>query len=213
MMAYCAGRSGTAGMADPISQSGPIDLDALDDYLMSDHAPDDSMGLSDLDGFLTGIAVGPELILPSEWLPVIWGRDEPEFKSEEEMRTVLWTIMGRYNQIVACFNGDPEEFDPIFWEGPEGEIIASDWAGGFLDVEYLQLLPPRLNLCPHRYRALNSPAGRSPKRSHGMRHRATSSVTATCRMVTWSRAGCELWGFEIDQSRHARRGRTVMLNG
>ena len=33
------------------------------------NAPDDSMGLSDLDGFLTGIAVGPELILPSEWLP------------------------------------------------------------------------------------------------------------------------------------------------
>ena len=49
--------------------NGPIDLDALDDYLMSDHAPDDSMGLSDLDGFLTGVVVGPELIMPSEWLP------------------------------------------------------------------------------------------------------------------------------------------------
>jgi uncharacterized protein len=33
---------------------------------MSDHAPDNCMGLSDLDGFLTGIVVGPELILPSE---------------------------------------------------------------------------------------------------------------------------------------------------
>ena len=42
--------------------SGPIDLAALDDYLMSDHAPDDCMGLSDLDGFLTGVVVGPELI-------------------------------------------------------------------------------------------------------------------------------------------------------
>ena len=37
--------------------NGPIDLDALDGYLMSDHAPDDSMGLSDLDGFLTGVVV------------------------------------------------------------------------------------------------------------------------------------------------------------
>ena len=42
--------------------NGPIGLDALDDYLMSDHAPDDSMGLSDLDGFLTGVVVGPEVI-------------------------------------------------------------------------------------------------------------------------------------------------------
>ena len=118
--------------------NGSIDLDALDDYLMSDHAPDDSMGLSDLDGFLTGVVVGPELIMPSEWLPVIWGGTEPEFETQEEMRTVLGTIMGRYNEIAACFNSDPEEFDPIFWEGPEGEVIASDWASGCLDAVALR---------------------------------------------------------------------------
>ena len=65
--------------------NSPIDLDALDDYL-SERAPDDSMGLSDLDGFLTGVIVGPEPILPSDWLPVIWGGGEPEFETEEEMR-------------------------------------------------------------------------------------------------------------------------------
>jgi uncharacterized protein len=123
-----------------IPLNGTIDLDALDDYLISDRAPDDSMGLSDLDGFLTGVVVGPELIMPSEWLPVIWGGAEPEFETEEEMRTVLGTIMGRYNEIATCFNSDPDEFDPIFWEGPEGEVIASDWAGGFLDAVALRPL-------------------------------------------------------------------------
>ena len=118
--------------------SSPIDLDALDDYLTSDHAPDDCMGLSDLDGFLTGVVVGPELILPSEWMPVIWGGDEPLFENEQEMRTVLGTIMGRYNEIAACFQTDPAEFAPIFLEGPEGEVIASDWAGGFLDAVALR---------------------------------------------------------------------------
>jgi uncharacterized protein len=118
----------------------PFDLDALDDYLMSDHAPDDGMGLSDLNGFLTGIVIGPELILPSEWLPVIWGGDEPKFTTEDEMRTVLAAIMGRYNEIATCFDDDPGEFDPIFWEGPEGEVIASDWAAGFLDAVALRPL-------------------------------------------------------------------------
>ena len=118
--------------------NGSLNLDALDDYLVSDHAPDNSMGLSDLDGFLTGVVVGPELIPPSEWLPVIWGGEEPEFETENEMRTVLGTIMGRYNEIAACFNSDPEEFDPIFWEGPSGGVIASDWAGGFLDAVALR---------------------------------------------------------------------------
>ena len=40
-------------MEDTLSSSGPVDLDALDDYLMSDHAPDDRMGHSDLDGSST----------------------------------------------------------------------------------------------------------------------------------------------------------------
>jgi len=125
-------------MDENIPLSGQIDLDALDDYLVSDHAPDNGMGLSDLDGFLTGIVVGPELILPSEWLPVIWGGDEPEFETEAEMRTVLGTIMGRYNEIVTCLDSEPESFDPIFMEGPEGEVIASDWAAGFLDAVALR---------------------------------------------------------------------------
>ena len=127
-----------ADMEYNLPLNSPIDLDALDDYLMSDHAPDDSMGLSDLDGFLTGVVVGPELIPPSEWLPVVWGGAEPEFETQEEMRTVLGTIMGRYNEIAACFKSDPDEFDPILWEGPEGEVIASDWAGGFLDAVALR---------------------------------------------------------------------------
>ena len=137
MLCYI-GHQDNGDMEDVPPPSGPIDLDALDDYLMSDHAPDYSMGLSDLDGFLTGIVVGPELILPSEWLPVIWGGEEPEFASDEEMRTVLGTIMGRHNEIVACLADDPNDLDPIFWEGLEGEVTASDWAGGFLDAMALR---------------------------------------------------------------------------
>jgi uncharacterized protein len=125
-------------VGENIPLSGPIDLDALDDYLMSDHAPDDSMGLSDLDGFLTGIVVAPELVLPSEWLPVIWGGGEPEFETEAEMRTVLGTIMGRYNEIVACLDSEPENFEPILMVGPEDEVIACDWAAGFLDAVALR---------------------------------------------------------------------------
>ena len=88
--------------------------------------------------FSTGIVVGPELILPSEWLPVIWGGEEPEFETEAEMRTVLGTIMGRYNEIIACLDSEPENFEPIFLEGPEDEVIASDWAAGFLDAVALR---------------------------------------------------------------------------
>jgi hypothetical protein len=49
-------RSQALAHAIPIEQ---VDLEALDRFLMSDRSPPDGMMLSDLDGFLTGIAVGP----------------------------------------------------------------------------------------------------------------------------------------------------------
>ena len=45
-------------MVDELPPADPIDLDALDDYLMRDHTPDDSMGLSDLDGSSTASSSG-----------------------------------------------------------------------------------------------------------------------------------------------------------
>jgi uncharacterized protein len=111
-----------------------IDLEALDSYLLSDASPDECMMLSDLDGFLTGIVIGPELVPPSAWLPAIWGGDEPEFESAAQMQTILGTIMGRYNEIVAAMTGDPATFEPIFLEAPDGTPIVTDWAAGFLDA-------------------------------------------------------------------------------
>jgi uncharacterized protein len=125
-------------MPDPLPQAGPVDLDALDAFLMSDRSPEDSMGLSGLDGFLAGIAVGPELFLPSEWLPAVWGGAEPAFGSAEEARSILGAIMGRYNEVTRLLDAAPDEFDPVFWEGPDGQAIVTDWAAGFLDAAMLR---------------------------------------------------------------------------
>src|SRR5579884_1850487 len=103
-----------------------VDLEALDRFLISDRSPPASMMLSDLDGFLTGIAVGPELVMPSEWLPVIWGGVAPEFLDEAEAKAVLGTIMGRYNEVVRQIAND--DLDPVFWADRGGTVIAADWA-------------------------------------------------------------------------------------
>jgi uncharacterized protein len=110
----------------------------LDAFLLSDRAPEESMGLSDLDGFLTGIVVGPELILPSEWLPIVWGGGAPKFESVEEASSILAIIMGRYNEIVRALGAATEDLDPVFWEGPEGQVIVTDWAAGFIDAVALR---------------------------------------------------------------------------
>jgi uncharacterized protein len=115
------------------------DLTRLEQFLLSDAAPPQSMGLSDLDGFLAGIAIGPELILPGEWLPAIWGGEEPRFGDREQAQAIHTAILGRYNQILHTLATDPGHFVPLFWEDPEGIVIAADWAEGFLDAVRLRL--------------------------------------------------------------------------
>jgi uncharacterized protein len=108
------------------------DNEALDAFLMSDQAPEDCMQLTDLDGFLTGIAIGPELILPSEWLPVIWGGEAPTFDNADQAQAIIGIIMNRYNNILGLIAEG--RIEPIFMESPGGEVIASDWAEGFLQA-------------------------------------------------------------------------------
>ena len=71
----------------------------------------------------------------------------------------------------------------------------------------------RLDRCDHKSNRRSGSLDRSPKRSHGTRHPAISSETETRRMVPRSRADYEPWAFATGLSLHARRGRTVMLNG
>ena len=51
-------------MVESLPRQDSIDIACFDAYLLSDN----SMGLADFDGFLTGLVAGPELVMPSEWL-------------------------------------------------------------------------------------------------------------------------------------------------
>ncbi len=123
--------------SETIGQGEP-DLKALDEYLMSDESPENCMHISDLDGFLTAIVVGPELIQPSEWLPAVWGGEAPEFSDDAQATTIMGAVLGRYNEIAQSLAKIPPEIDPIFWQTDGGLVIAGDWAEGFLDARDLR---------------------------------------------------------------------------
>jgi uncharacterized protein len=125
-------------MTQSLPLPGPVDLDALNDYLMSDRSPAECMDLSELDGFLAGLIAGPEPITPSEWLPVIWDGEEPVFDSEAEAGSVLGTILSRYNDIAESLDNDPTAFSPVFWEDDDGEPVVEDWAHGFMHAVSLR---------------------------------------------------------------------------
>ncbi len=116
------------------SETGPMRLEKLNESLTSDEVPDEGIKmLSNLDGFLTAVAIGPDRIKPSEWLPRIWGDETPEFLSEEEANRVIGTILGRYNQIITQLRDDPDRYQPLIRQNEHGQVIARDWVAGFMD--------------------------------------------------------------------------------
>ena len=125
-------------MPYPDPDDGAVDIAALDDYLMSDRSPPDCMDISQLDGFLAGIVVGPDPVTPSEFLPVVWGGGQPEFANACEASAILGCILARYNEIAATLDADPSTYSPVFWQDRAGTTIVDDWTIGFMQAVALR---------------------------------------------------------------------------
>lgn len=111
-----------------------VDLDKLDAYLISEDSPSESMLLSDLDGFLTGILCSPDLIPPSEWLPVVWRSKEPKVNRPAQHIWASQVILEHYKEIAFGLNGNPSHVEPIFWHTKAGHVVAMDWCEGFIEA-------------------------------------------------------------------------------
>jgi uncharacterized protein len=109
------------------------DLDRLDAFLSSDESPRDCMMLSDLDGFLHGIACTPVLVPTEEWIAVALG-GEPD----KVHRWVLDAIEALNMDIGEGLMSESPEVEPIFWQDMDGHVIATDWCEGFMKAVNLR---------------------------------------------------------------------------
>jgi uncharacterized protein len=79
---------------------------------------DEAMLLTELDGFLAGILVCPDLIMPSEWLPMVWGRGSkdaaPVFENTSQAEQLVGLIMERYNGVAAKLQRGSGHYEPLF---------------------------------------------------------------------------------------------------
>lgn len=122
----------------PKNTFSQADLKELDEFLVSDKAPEECMDISTLDGFLTAIVIGPKTIMPSHWLPKLWGEktdDEMLWTSLEETNHIMGLIMSYYNSIVSVFDKDSKSFEPLFYVNTvkDKEItIIDEWCYGFM---------------------------------------------------------------------------------
>ena len=111
------------------------ELVALEGFLRDPRRATRAMGVSGIDGYLTALIIGPEVVMPSEYLPWIWDEEEgegsPDFGDPDEADRCL-DILTRMNNRIAGELMRPEpKLLPLFvlderWSPKE-------WSQGFAD--------------------------------------------------------------------------------
>lgn len=108
------------------------ELDRLEEHLASDVFDGEAMALDELQGFLCAIVSGPQVIPPSEWIPIAFG-ESPRWQSEEQSQEVLGLVMRFYNQVVHQFMSG-EGFDFVLYRPDENsEYDYETWCSAYLD--------------------------------------------------------------------------------
>ena len=114
----------------PLNQG---ELGVLEAFLESEACDDETMTLSQAQGFLTAVVSGPDLVMPSEWMPQIWGH--PEFDTEAQAQKMTGLLMRVYNEVAKGLK-ERRDFGLLLEEwgsvDEEKSVVALPWCEGYL---------------------------------------------------------------------------------
>jgi uncharacterized protein len=106
------------------------------DYYLTLYGSDDSiLDVSELDGFFTALACAPDTIMPSCWMPAIWGGETPtpEWETEKEFEEFSQAVFVLYNNTMQAMN--EHIFEPLYQVrtiDDKTHYIVDEWCNGFL---------------------------------------------------------------------------------
>lgn len=107
-------------------------------FLEQPGRPADTLTYHELQGFLFAVVSAPELVRPSEWLPLIFNEQEAGYGTTEEASTILGQIMTLYNDINmaileerVALSGDCR-LRPRVLDNFEDSAPLARWSRGFL---------------------------------------------------------------------------------
>jgi len=122
-------------LSQPLSDD---EYQELEDFLMSDGMPEEAMDISMLDGFLTALLIGPNMLTPSQWLPRVWGATDEQpmtWQSEQQAERMMGLVLRLMNDILWQLDEDPEGYEPLIYQHKsedEDVPVIDEWCMGFI---------------------------------------------------------------------------------
>jgi uncharacterized protein len=120
---------------DELAYLDSVLLNRIDEDSVTEGSDEGILCVSELDGFLTAIVSGPVTVVPSRWLPAVWGDFEPTWDSIEEANTFMNLVMRLMNFNAVVLTEEPERFEPLFlereWKDKKA-LVVDEWCEGFL---------------------------------------------------------------------------------
>lgn len=98
----------------------------LASFFEGTHRPPKALHYYELEGFLFAVVAAPELVPPSEWVPFVFGDDEPAFDRAEDAQGVLTDLMALYNRIASSVTDERVAL-------PAGCVFRADTLSNFDD--------------------------------------------------------------------------------
>ena len=123
-------------MQPELQKPSSDDIFEVTDYYLTRYGHDDSiLDTSELDGFFSALACAPNTIMPSRWMPAIWGGEElaPQWQTKKELEDFTRTVFILYNHVIHCLNED--NFQALFLERDINDktyTVVDEWCHGFL---------------------------------------------------------------------------------
>ena len=106
------------------------------DGALADLPVEEPMLLTELDGFLTGLVICPDAILPAEWMTVVWGAEADGIPPFEDPLDVQWfanAVAARRDEIARDLARG--KLQPILdIDERDGEPLWEYWIDGFAEM-------------------------------------------------------------------------------
>lgn len=110
----------------------PTENSRLKELLACAEQQDQVLNLVELHGFLYGLAITPEAIEPSEWLPQVFGHETYTFTDGKQGEHLVSDLLTIFSRVASLHQQDLLHF-PYCLKEPSEETVANalDWGFGF----------------------------------------------------------------------------------